>query len=144
VDCQTDTPGSRPTQEPQITLCEDGYVRLTHDTLLAIPLQHLLSGLDEDAPAGACEGASLAPISGYTEWVSTTTPAITLGWDWQLDLAQGRPRYARLGAPRTNVMLVDTHETDLGRAKTAMFLELAIDALPWQEEVSRSIAARYA
>lgn len=33
-----------------ITLCDDGYVRLTRETLLAIPLMHLISGLDEDPP----------------------------------------------------------------------------------------------
>jgi len=127
-----------------ITLCDDGYARLTHDTFLSTALQHLLSGLDEDAPAPMQEGASFAPISGYTEWVSTTTPAITLGWDWQLALVNGRSLYVRLGAPRSNVMLVDANLIDLGAAKTALLLELAIDALPWQDEVRRSIAVRYA
>ena len=126
-----------------IILSEDGYVRLAPETFSSIPLVHLLSGLDDDSPVLHSEGASLARISGYTEWVSSTTPAITVGWDWGLDVSQGQPRYVRLGAPRSNTMLVDPMQRDFGPAKTSMLLGVAIDALVWQEEVHKHIVTRY-
>ena len=126
------------------TLSEDSYVRLTLETLLVTPLVHLVSGLDEDSPIHSRDGGSLARISGYTEWVSAATPIITLGWDWWLDVSQGQTVYVRLGAPRCNVMLVDTMQRDLGSAKTSGLLETAIDALAWRDEVHKHIITRYA
>lgn len=69
---------------PQITLSADGYVRLTLDTLLTIRFSHSISGMYEDMLISAGEGASLSATYGYTEWVSTTKPLLSLGWDWQL------------------------------------------------------------
>jgi hypothetical protein len=129
---------------PTSTLSEDGYVRLTLEALLAIPLVHLLSGLDDDSPILPQEGASFASISGYTEWLSTTAPIITVGWDWRLDVSQGLPIYVRLVASRSNVMLVDVLQQDLGFAKTSYLLGTAIDALAWQEKVCIYITSRYA
>lgn len=74
-------------QASMMTLSDDGLIRLTLETLRTIPFTHLLSGLDvHDGSPPICEAASLDPISGYTEWLSTTSPAITLGWDWWLDV----------------------------------------------------------
>ena len=129
---------------PMIALSDDSYIRLTLETFLATQLVHLLSGLDDDKPIIPQEGASLARISGYTEWLSTTTPTLTLGWDWGLDVSQGQPLYVRLGVPRSNIMLVDAMQHDLGPAKTSVLLEAAIDALAWQEEIHQYIITRYA
>lgn len=126
-----------------IILSEDGYIRLSLETFQSTPLVHLLSGLDEDSPIHSREGASLARISGYTEWVSTTTPIITLGWDWQMDVLQENACYTMLGAPRSNVMLVDAMQIDLGPTETEERLKAAINAFNWQPEVQKHIAARY-
>lgn len=131
------------TRVPLITLSDDGYVRLTLGTLLTTPLIHLVSGVDEDNPISVNEGASFAPISGYTEWISTTTPTLTVGWDWQLGVSQRRPLYTRLDAPRTNVMLVDARRYDLGLTKTTALLESAINSLAWQTEVAKYTIIRY-
>lgn len=130
--------------EPMIILSEDGYVRLTLETFLSTPLVHLLSGLDDDNPIVSQGGASLARISGYTEWVSTTTPAITIGWDWELSVLQGHALYVRLGAPRSNAMFVDAMQHDLGSAKSTLLLVTTIDALAWQKEAQKHIVTRYA
>ncbi len=129
---------------PIITLSADGYVRLTLETFFVTPLVHLVSGLDEDSPVPSREGGSLARISGYTEWVSASTPIITLGWDWWLDVSRGHPLYVRLDTPRCNVMLVDDMQRDLGSAQTSVLLEAAIDELAWREEVQKQIVTRYA
>ena len=140
---QTNAVGSPCDLPPIITLSEDGYVRLTLETFLVTPLVHLVSGLDEDSPNPSQEGGSLARISGYTEWVSASTPIITLGWDWWLDVSQGQFDYVRSSAPRCNVMLVAAMQHDLGSAQTSVLLEAAIDALAWREAVQKHIVTRY-
>jgi hypothetical protein len=122
------------------TLSEDGYVRLTFESFCNLPLFHLLSGLDEDNPVSSSEGAILTVISGYTEWISTTTPAITLGWDWQLTASRGQPRCVRISEPRSNIMLLDAQRRDLGAVKTARLLETTIDRLSWQDAVIKGIS----
>lgn len=128
---------------PMITLSGDSYIRLTLENFLAVPLVHLLSGLDDDRPLLPKQGACHFNISGYTEWVSNTMPAITLGWDWGLDASQGPPLYVRLGIARSNIMLVNALTHDLGAAKTSMLLEAAIDALDWRKYAVKYIATRY-
>lgn len=132
------------TRLPMITLSEDGYIRLTLETLLATPLVHLLSRLDDENTISHQEGASYAHISGYTEWLSTTMPTITLGWDWGLDVSQGQPHYVKLGVPRSNIMLVDALAHDLGSTRTSVLLETVMDALAWQEEIHQYLVTRYA
>ncbi len=126
-----------------IILSQDGYVRMLLETLEAIPLVHLVSGLDDDTPILPQEGASLTPISGYTEWLSVTTPVITLGWDWQMDISQGCPQLVRMDAPRSNIMLVDVMQRDLGVTKTLDLLETVVDKIDWREVVQSHIITRY-
>ena len=125
-------------------LSPDGYVRLTLEQFQAIPLMHLLSGLDPDEYPPLHEGASRTHISGYTEWVSEGTPVITLGWDWRMEGASGQARYLRTGFPRSNIMLVDDQRRDLGPANTAKLLEATIDKTAWQAAVRLPIMDRYA
>ncbi|MDE2324410.1 MAG: DUF4902 domain-containing protein [Betaproteobacteria bacterium] len=128
-----------------MTLSDDGLVRLTLESLRTIRFTHLLSGLDEhDGPPPSFEGASLDPISGYTEWVTTTSPVITLGWDWWLDASAMPLIYTQAGEPRSNVMIVDAQHHDLGRRKTDETLETLISTLLWQAAVAEHIRSRYA
>ena len=128
-----------------MTLSDDGLVRLSLENLRVIPFIHLLSVLDEhDGPPPAGEGACLDPISGYTEWVSTTSPVITLGWDWWLDVSAMPCIYTHIGAPRSNVMIVDAQHRDLGRRKTDVALGTLISTWSWQAAVAEHIGTRYA
>ncbi|MCE5388546.1 MAG: DUF4902 domain-containing protein [Acidithiobacillus sp.] len=122
-----------------LQLSSDGYVRLTLDQFQAIALRHLWSGLDPEDHTSIHEGAVSTHITGYTEWVSETVPAITLGWDWQLHGLSGRARYIRAGSPRSNIMLIDGLQDDLGPVKTAKLLEAAVDETPWQTVVENQI-----
>jgi hypothetical protein len=121
-----------PATEKPLRVSNDGYIRLSFSEIRNVDLQHLITGLDEDTPAISSEGALLTTITGYTEWVSTTVPSITIGWDWQLDTALNRIRLHRVNPPRSNLMLQDIHQTDLGPAKTSAMLEVFIDKLNWQ------------
>jgi hypothetical protein len=117
------------------------------DELLSLPIAHLVSGVDaERAGSGlaalqACGRETL--ICGYTEWVSASWPAVSLGWDWHLQLdgplAPQPLRWARLGQPRTNVMLVYTAGGDAGWSKNLEMLATVVDALPWQDPLVRAV-----
>ena len=125
---------------------DDGYLRLSQARMRAIPLSHLISGLDTD-PAGSdtgAVGATLAAIAGYTEWISLTLPALSLGWDWMLESSDRELRYLRTGEPRSNIMLLDHHGRDLGFVPTAVALALLVDDFNWQDTVSGFVCARYA
>lgn len=144
-DPRTNTRVRTKTRASKITLSADGYVRLTLDVLLATPFFHMISGLYENTSISACEGASFSATHGYTEWVSTTEPVLSIGWDWQLGVSQGLPSlYSRLDFPHSNVMLIDARQCDVGVAQTMALLELFIDSMPWQTEVNKHIVARYA
>ncbi len=127
-----------------VTISEDSYIRLTSSSLRHTPLVHLLSGLDEDGLELPYLKNEVCGISGYTEWVSSTIPIITIGWDWRLDVSQGKFRYVRVGLPRSNLMLVDSWQRDLGPIHTARLIEAAVDAIDWQDETAEAISARYA
>ena len=126
-----------------ITLSRDGYLRMTVETFRDLPLVHLLSGLDEDGLDPHQSQADACGISGYTEWISSTTPVVTIGWDWRLDVSQGSPRYVLVGFPRSNLMFLDAERRDLGSARTVVLLKAAVDVICWQEETRKAISARY-
>jgi hypothetical protein len=128
-----------------ISPSDDGYLRLTLRHLHAVPLVHLISGLDIDPGDEQPEsvGAMLAVIAGYTEWASLTTPAISVAWDWLLHVADREVRYLRMGEPRSNIMLLDPHRRDLGPMQTAVALALLVDELVWQVTVSEYVRTRY-
>lgn len=127
-----------------LKVSQDGYIRMTSATFAKIPLVHFLSGLDDHPVCGIVVDDTEASISGYTEWLSTSVPAITIGWDWCLDLATGTPRYLRHGWPRANIMLIDTDNSqDLGEEMTMAKITSRIDQTSWENDVSECIALRY-
>ena len=117
---------------------------MTVSTFENIPLVHLLSGLDENSIESDQPRTDVCGISGYTEWISSTTPTISIGWDWRLDVTQGRMRYVLEGLPRSNLMFQDEERHDLGPIGTAMELKAALDTIAWQDETIKAISARYA
>lgn len=124
-------------------ISEDGYIRLSFPKLEAIRLIHMISGLDEYAPEIVSAGAISTAITGYTEWISNTSPAITIGWDWQLETISSPVSLKRISEPRSNIMLEDAGKRDMGPVKTAALLEIIIDTLDWQIAVMDHIDLRY-
>lgn len=121
----------------------DGLVRLTLDEVLSTPLQHLISGVDPEEDACDERCGRVTSVTGYTEWLSDSSPAIVIGWDWQSVLKQGRPHLARVGAPRCNIMLVDHTAHDLDWDKHLDILGTVIDAMAWEDQTQATISERY-
>jgi hypothetical protein len=128
---------------PAIVFSADGYVRLSFQKMQELSLAHLISGLDENDTEPLHGGATFAEISGYTEWISASVPAVSVGWDWRLAAIHTGKRYERYGEPKSNLMLVDSRQQDVGPEMTAALLEAVIDALAWQAEVESYISHRY-
>lgn len=130
---------------PLLVVSDDGYLRLTMAAFRRIGLRHLFSGLDDDTESRGHMpgGASVASILGFTEWVSDTTPAVSLGWDWRLNTTGGRARYVRDSEVRSNLMLIDPRLGDLGDAATNATLAAAVNALPWEAQTENYISNHY-
>ena len=121
----------------------DGYLRMTFADFANISFMHLLSGLDDDDFPSHPSLAYVCSISGYTEWISSIAPVVTIGWDWRLEVSQGPPRYVLAGSPRSNLMFLDEAKRDMGPVRTVTLLKAALDDTWWQEETAEAISARY-
>jgi len=86
-------------------------------------------------------GASSHPITGYTEWVSHGTPAISIGWDWELIGVQGKAQLVLTGTPASNLMFVDQHGHDLGSEQTRLLTATWLNTFPWQTETLSAVSA---
>ena len=127
-------------------LSSDGLIRLTVDQLLSTPLVHLVSGVDMETmgpgPAPAC--GTLTSLSGYTEWISSRAPVISIGWDWCLQISVTGVLWVRVGLPRSNLLLMHDTGRDTTWQGNLEILGTVVDALAWREVVPNVVASRYA
>jgi hypothetical protein len=118
-----------------------GLIRLSLAQCRRLHLEHLTSGLDEDAH-GIRVCGSRTTFTGYTEWVSTTHPCVTLGWAWRVDAWWGRLRCVRVGAPFGNLLIVDRSGCDYTWRRNLAALAGLVDALAWCESASAAVSRR--
>jgi hypothetical protein len=124
-------------------VAEDGLIRLTLRQMRALPLVHLLSGLDEFEP-NVPRCGSRTTITGYTEWLGGPSLDVTMGWDWRFEMAGPVPLWRRSGSPRSNVQLVDSYGRDMEWDRNLILLGSVVDALSWAEQARSAISQRYA
>ncbi len=121
---------------------QSGLLHLSLAECSGLQLRHVVSGIDEDVSDPARCG-SVAAVSGYTEWISVDDPRVTLGWDWRLEAANGKPRCVRVGPPFSNVVLTDATGCDYDWASNLQALGQLVDALAWSETTSAAVSDRY-
>lgn len=127
-------------------ILNDGLLRLGRQDLAGMKLTHLISGLDDDvevAPRNPVCGGS-ASLCGYTEWIGTQEPKLTLGWDWHLDDAALAPRVIRYGLPRTNILVLDHRNEPLPWNESLHVLATFIDTFAWNTSAFQAVCRRYA
>lgn len=123
-------------------MVENSYIYLTVDELRAGALVHLVSGVDEEAGSTRGNGAMATAITGYTEWIGTGWPVVTLGWDWQMCATGDVVRLQRIGPPSSNLMLQSPARHNLGHARTALLLNAFVDGFDWQAATLGHIGVR--
>jgi len=117
----------------------DGFLRMTLEDVLSLAFTHLASGIDGPCDDAAHRCGSRTTISGYTEWIASTAPPVTVGWDWVAETE----RWVRIGPPRSNVLLVDRAERPYDWARNEAVLGTVVDAIPWQEQARRAVCDRH-
>lgn len=118
-------------------ISSQGLVRLTYEALSALHLNHLLSGVDTDCSDDACGRPT--ELTGFTEWITQTSPAITIGWDWRIAFKNGQGCYERLGQPRSNVMLINDEGQDQSWNQNLNQLGQFVDSVPWPNTVDEAV-----
>lgn len=117
------------------------FVRLPLPQLCDLRLMHLCSEVDlERSAAAKCgEGATiLGDITGYSEWVSDSTPVVSVGWDWSLGGARGQLSALPVSI-RTNLILVDASGRELGFSGTTHALFEWLSTWDWQSVVLKHV-----
>jgi hypothetical protein len=122
-----------------LVLSVDGYVRMMFAAFQQVEMVHLFSGMDEDRPSADGAGANFSSITGYTEWISNSVPAITIGWDWKLTGVQGTACFIHAGVPGSNLMFLDQYSHDLGSEQTRQLLVSWLEDFNWQTETSKAL-----
>ncbi len=121
-------------QDVIMELSDDGFIRMVFDDLMRTQLFHLISINEEDSFI-----APYTKIFGYTEWVSQTPSIISIGWDWTLKHDDRIIHIARTGLPRSNLMLMDNFECDIGLDQTLHLISQKIDSTAWEAIVKDQI-----
>jgi hypothetical protein len=120
---------------------QDTFVRLSLSELLTRDFSHVVSRVDVDPsqPIASCGRAT--SVTGYTEWLSLELSTVTLGWDWALIVDQGQVRCIRIDAPRSNVLLVDSHGHEYHWQANLVALSTIVDAVDWTGQTLACVAS---
>ncbi|OCY51543.1 DUF4902 domain-containing protein [Acinetobacter pittii] len=119
---------------PHFSISADGFIRLNENQLMNYPLQHLISIVESTQ----IEDSQIL-YYGFTEWVTSLTPALSTGWDWEFIEYNGITSIKRIGLPRSNIMIVDLSGTDIGLEVTETLIEKKIDTLFWEQFIYAQI-----
>ncbi len=121
-------------QDVMMKLSDDGFIRMVFDELMRTSLSHLISINEENSFV-----APYTKMFGYTEWVSQIAPIISIGWDWKLKHDDRVIDIVRTGLPRSNLMLMDHLERDIGLDQTLHLISQKIDSMAWEVIVKDQI-----
>jgi len=123
---------------------ETGAVKLNVHELHPLQLMHLFSELDQCTQRCPADCGCIAALQGYTEWISTTQPALSLGWDWAYVMYAGKAEMRRDGPPRTNIQLINAQGVVIAWPLNLAILSDYVDQLSWQSSTQQHMHAQYA
>ncbi len=110
--------------------------------LYDLTLIHLFSDLHlEASPQDHIDGP--CNLTGYTEWVSETTPVISISWDWEVNYHLSKKMMSVSGLPFTNITLTHDGELPMTEDDSLNAIRDWIESFSWQETVSELIKQRY-
>jgi hypothetical protein len=127
----------------RLYISDDGYIRLSKITLESIHFRHLDSGLYDDEVVNLGDFDMACSILGYTEWVTDTEPAISIGWDWTVEYFTNPPRIKMVGLPFSNIILQDHNDKDMNDEICMHYLIVLISQINWMEQLHSVITKKY-
>ena len=68
-----------------------------------------------------------------------TVPVISVGWDWKISHDDRLIKVVRIGQPRSNVMLLDDMQCDIGIDNTESLMNQKVDTIAWEVVVKENI-----
>ncbi len=122
----------------QTAVSHDGYIRLSLRALSKLSFIHLSSDFDNDILTDLKLQTVPARHAGFSEWISDTNPAISLGWSWFIH-SQTQRLLAAPEAIRSNVMLIDVRGYDLGTTTTSYLFTTWLALHDWQRTVADAV-----
>lgn len=119
-----------------LKLSEDGYIRLVFTDFLPISIVHLFTEFnDEGFHIGMADSLLSTRITGQTEWASQGTPAVSIGWDFILNIKDKQRTYSIHDPIRSNVMFIDENGSDLGHDQTSRMLYDHLHTQAWKDVI---------
>ena len=137
------TPEDRTVLTAPLTMTPTGQIYVRADDLHLVRLTHLMSALDEWTPSISATAAIASELTGYTEWLSTAEPTVTIGWDWQLVTNGTQLTLIRVSPPRTNLIIQDSTGKHIGQQSEDLILGKWVDEIDWQNNTMDEITRRY-
>jgi hypothetical protein len=114
------------------SLSKDNLIRMSYSELAAIQLEHMYSCRDTDLLDELQNRGIAAEEAGFTEWVSLTDPAVSIGFCWYLVMGDSG-RIKIVPEPvRANVMIVSSLGYDISNDNDAA-LRSILDTLAWED-----------
>lgn len=121
----------QPADSTDFTVSEDGYIRLSLASFLALRFDERIEWQDEDLRMDLGLEKIAAFRAGYCEWAcATKLMRVSVGWAWLEESPPGGVVVAP-GGISSNVMLVNPHGRDLGARRTESLLRSWLSFLKW-------------
>lgn len=126
------------TQKDTLKVSPDGYIRTTFANFTSLPFKHIFTERDQELQDDLLAQAIFADSAGISEWISSTSPSISLGWAWYkhsgLNCLHLAPEPVR-----SNVMIVDMHGYDVGLVTTSNLILQWLQYCDWQDMVNLAL-----
>jgi len=126
----------------QLSISEFGRIQISAPLLNTLTFFHLESGVYSSRLHDGQIRSSRTNIDGYTEWLSDSTPQITVGWDWML-LPYGGYRISKIGSYFSNLQLVGESGEPLNSEASEHILEHFFESLNWTQKLEEFITHKY-
>lgn len=113
-----------------------GVLQISEDQLNSLSLEHLASGLYEQA--GSLSD-SVTEITGFTEWVGSAALPVSIGWDWVITHTDNQTQLQLQGQPFSNLRIEGEAGKAISYEKGLEKLEGKIGSLDWEAIVFSAI-----
>jgi hypothetical protein len=124
----------------QMTSCSKELyqpIGITSSELFKRTFTHITSDIFDDISVG--HSRTITDYSGFCEWKSTSTPSLTLGWDW----AFFSNDYSVAGEFYTNFVILSEDKELLTNSEFTKLLLQLVATLQWEKMLISQLNKQY-